>query len=325
MQKRALGDSQLEVSAVGLGCMGMSQSYPPFPERREMIDLIRTAVERGVAFFDTAQVYGPFTNEELVGEALEARPRSGRDRDEIRIRPGGRAEPRHRQSPGDDQAQRRQLAEAAQDRDDRPALPAPRRPDRPDRGRRRHREGADRGRQGQALRALRGRRADDPPRPRRSAGHGAPERVLALVARAGGGHPADARGARDRLRALQPARQGLSYRDDRRGNGLRELRLPQHGSPLRPRGAQGEPRLRRACSSRSRNGMVRPWRRSRSPGSSPGSRGSSRFPAPRSRTASRRTSPRPTSTSPRTTCRRSRAQQRRSPRKEPAMRRPSSG
>ncbi len=71
MQKRALGDSQLEVSAVGLGCMGMSQSYPPFPERREMIDLIRTAVERGVAFFDTAQVYGPFTNEELVGEALE--------------------------------------------------------------------------------------------------------------------------------------------------------------------------------------------------------------------------------------------------------------
>jgi aryl-alcohol dehydrogenase-like predicted oxidoreductase len=71
MQTRILGESRLEVSAVGLGCMGMSQSYPPFPERNEMIAMIRAAVERGVTFFDTAQVYGPFTNEELVGEALE--------------------------------------------------------------------------------------------------------------------------------------------------------------------------------------------------------------------------------------------------------------
>ena len=71
MQTRTLGDGQLEVSAVGLGCMGMSQSYPPFPDRQEMVALIRAAVERGVTFFDTAQVYGPFTNEELVGEALE--------------------------------------------------------------------------------------------------------------------------------------------------------------------------------------------------------------------------------------------------------------
>jgi aryl-alcohol dehydrogenase-like predicted oxidoreductase len=71
MQKRTLGDSQLEVSAVGLGCMGMSQSYLPLPDRQEMIAVTRAAVERGVTFFDTAQVYGPFTNEELVGEALE--------------------------------------------------------------------------------------------------------------------------------------------------------------------------------------------------------------------------------------------------------------
>jgi aryl-alcohol dehydrogenase-like predicted oxidoreductase len=71
MQKRKLGKSNLEVSAIGLGCMGMSQSYGPPPgDRREMISLIRTAVERGVTFFDTAEVYGPFTNEELVGEAL---------------------------------------------------------------------------------------------------------------------------------------------------------------------------------------------------------------------------------------------------------------
>ncbi len=71
MQKRTLGADRLEVSAVGLGCMGMSQSYPPFPERDEMSTMIRAAVERGVTFFDTAQVYGPFTNEDLVGEALE--------------------------------------------------------------------------------------------------------------------------------------------------------------------------------------------------------------------------------------------------------------
>jgi aryl-alcohol dehydrogenase-like predicted oxidoreductase len=70
MKKRTLG-SDLEVSAVGLGCMGLSQSFPPFPEKAEAIALIRAAVERGVTFFDTAQVYGPFTNEELVGEALE--------------------------------------------------------------------------------------------------------------------------------------------------------------------------------------------------------------------------------------------------------------
>jgi aryl-alcohol dehydrogenase-like predicted oxidoreductase len=71
MQMRKLGKRGLEVSAIGLGYMGMSQSYGPPPgDRQEMISLIRTAVERGVTFFDTAEVYGPFTNEELVGEAL---------------------------------------------------------------------------------------------------------------------------------------------------------------------------------------------------------------------------------------------------------------
>jgi len=70
MQKRKLGKSNLEVSAVGLGCMGMSFGYGPAGDKKEMISLIRSAVERGVTFFDTAEVYGPFTNEELVGEAL---------------------------------------------------------------------------------------------------------------------------------------------------------------------------------------------------------------------------------------------------------------
>src|SRR6267142_1670619 len=70
METRKLGNSNLEVSALGLGCMGMSVGYGPASDKKEMISLIRTAVERGVTFFDTAEGYGPFTNEELVGEAL---------------------------------------------------------------------------------------------------------------------------------------------------------------------------------------------------------------------------------------------------------------
>src|SRR6476659_2391936 len=71
MQKRKLGKSDLEVSAIGLGCMGMSFGYGPPMDKQEAISLIRAAVDRGVTFFDTAEVYGPFTNEDLVGEALE--------------------------------------------------------------------------------------------------------------------------------------------------------------------------------------------------------------------------------------------------------------
>lgn len=70
MQKRKLGNEGLEVSAIGLGCMGMSFSYYPFPEKEDAINLIHKAIEQGVNFFDTAEVYGPYTNEELVGEAL---------------------------------------------------------------------------------------------------------------------------------------------------------------------------------------------------------------------------------------------------------------
>jgi len=70
MKKRKLGNSNLEVSAIGLGCMGMSFSYGPPKDKQEMTSLLRAAVERGITFFDTAEVYGPFTNEELVGEAF---------------------------------------------------------------------------------------------------------------------------------------------------------------------------------------------------------------------------------------------------------------
>src|SRR5689334_1610062 len=70
MRKRKLGKSNLEVSAIGLGCMGMSFGYGPPKDKQEMMSVIRGAFERGVTFFDTAEVYGPFTNEELVGEAV---------------------------------------------------------------------------------------------------------------------------------------------------------------------------------------------------------------------------------------------------------------
>src|SRR6266704_2752099 len=71
MQKRKLGKSNLEVSAMGLGCMGMSFSYGPPKDKQEMTALLKAAVDHGITFFDTAEVYGPFTNEELVGEALQ--------------------------------------------------------------------------------------------------------------------------------------------------------------------------------------------------------------------------------------------------------------
>ena len=83
MKKRKLGKSGLEVSAIGLGCMGMSFGYGPPKDKQEMIALLRAAVERGVTFFDTAEVYGPFTNEELVGEALAPFREQVRDRHEI--------------------------------------------------------------------------------------------------------------------------------------------------------------------------------------------------------------------------------------------------
>lgn len=70
MQKRRLGRSNLEVSAMGLGCMGMSFGYGPATDKQEMISLLRKAVDLGVTFFDTAEVYGPYTNEELLGEAV---------------------------------------------------------------------------------------------------------------------------------------------------------------------------------------------------------------------------------------------------------------
>ena len=216
MQKRKLGNSGLEVSAIGLGCMGMSQSYGAPMATPDAVKLIRAAFERGVTFFDTAEVYGPYKNEEVVGEALEPI----RDQVVIATKFGididGDRHERHGQPAGAYPGGRRGLAQAAEDRPHRSLLPAPRRSERADRRRGGHGQGADPRGQGEALRPVRGRREEHPPRPCGAAGRGAAERVFAVVARAGGSDHADARGTGDRLRAVQPARQGLPDRRHRR-------------------------------------------------------------------------------------------------------------
>ncbi len=233
------------------------------------------------------------------GRGARPGPRPGRDRHQVRLRPQRARQPSREggleQPARAHQAGRRGVAQAAACRDDRPLLSAPRRPRRAHRGRRGGGEGADPGGQGQALRPLRGGRADDPPRARGPAGRRAPERILAVVAATRGRGDPDARGARHRLRAVQPARQGLPHRQDRREHDLRQLRLPQHPAALH---AGGDPKANQALvdllgqiAARSRR---RP-RRSRSPGCSRRSRGSSRSRAPRSCIAWTRTSARPTS------------------------------
>ena len=130
MREQKLGKSGLEVSTLGLGCMGMSFSYGPPKDKQEMTSLLRAAVERGITFFDTAEVYGPFTNEELVGEALAPfrkqvviATKFGFDLSGSDNRPGARGP---EQPAGAHQAGRRRLAQAAEGRGDRPAVPASR-------------------------------------------------------------------------------------------------------------------------------------------------------------------------------------------------------
>ena len=85
MQERELGNSNLKVSALGLGCMRMSHDESPIPDKQEMKAFLRAAVDRGITFFDTAEVYGPFTNEELLGEALSPSPWTSGDRHQVRV------------------------------------------------------------------------------------------------------------------------------------------------------------------------------------------------------------------------------------------------
>jgi len=204
MKQRRLGRNGPEVSAIGLGCMGMSHGYLPLPDRREMLSLLRAAVDRGVTFFDTAEAYGPFTNEELLGEAL------GPVRDRVVIAtkfglkieamPGVDSRPERIRSVCDASLRRLNIDTIDlfyQHRPD-PNVPIE--------------EVAGTVRdliaEGKVKRfgLSEAGRADHPPRACGAARDRAPERVFAVVARAGEGRAADSRGVGHRVRALQPAR-----------------------------------------------------------------------------------------------------------------------
>ena len=244
MQKRKLGKSNLEVSALGLGCMGMSFGYGPAADKQEMISLIRTAVERGVTFFDTAEVYGPFTNEELVGEALAPfrdqvviATKFGFDTRSRDDRQAGRPE----QPAGAHQAGRRGLAQAAQDRCHRSVLSAPRRPGRADRRRGGSGEGPDPGRQGQALRPFRSRAC------RPSAARTPSSRSLRFRANTRSGGGALKTEVLPTLEELgigfvpfSPLGKGFLTGKDRRKHDVRQHRFPQHRSALHAGGSEGE-------------------------------------------------------------------------------------
>jgi aryl-alcohol dehydrogenase-like predicted oxidoreductase len=142
MEMRTLGSAGLEVSALGLGCMGISQSFGPSPERATMVDFLRRAVEHGVTFFDTAEVYGPNHNEEVVGEALEPL----RDQVVIATKFGFSLDGNDRKLDSRPEHIREALEGSLRrlaHRPRRPALPAPGRSRRADRGRGRHGQGAD--------------------------------------------------------------------------------------------------------------------------------------------------------------------------------------
>ena len=295
METRTLGSvahgSSLEVSALGLGCMGLSMAYGPAPSRADGVAFLRDAVERGVTFFDTAEVYGPFDNEELVGEAFASHPRPGRDRDQVRLRPLRRGFVGPVLAARDHPARRRRVARhgcgptASTSGTSTASTPT-------SRWRRSPAPSPSWSRRGRccSFGHLRGRRREHPPRARGTSRDRTPERVLAVVARAGGVDPARARGARDRLRAVQPARPRLPHRARSR----RRPSSPTTTSGPASRGSRPRraPRTRpcSTCSARSLPRRRRRSRRSPWPGCWPRARRSSRSPAPASCRGSTRTS-----------------------------------
>ena len=299
MQTRRLGSSGLEVSAIGLGCMSMTGGYSDRPDRQEMISLIRTAVDRGVTFFDTAEIYGPYANEELVGEALAPyrgqvviATKFGWDIDPVERKPQGAGH----EPPRGHQAGRRRLAAAARRRRHRPLLPAPSRPAGAHRGRRGRGQGTHRGRQGEALRHVRGGRRDDPPGARGPARDRRPERVLAVVAASRGGGAG--RRARNWASASCPtarsARASSPAPSPRRPASM-PATTSAAPSPGSRRTRSSTTRPSSTCSPASPNARAPPPARSPWPGCWPRSPGSSRSPAPASCTGWRRTSAPPTS------------------------------
>ena len=276
MDKRLLGTSGLEVSALGFGCMGISFGYGPATSREAGVAIIRAAVDGGVTFFDTAEAYGPYANEEVVGEALAP----VRDRVVIATKFGFKFEGGKQAGLDSRPAHIREVAEASLKRlkTDRIDLFYQHRvdPEVPIEDVAGAVADADPGRQGQALRPVRSRSPDDSPGARRPAGGRPAERVLVVVAGTGEGGVAGARGTGHRPGPVQSARQGVSDRDDQRDHGVRQHRLPQCRPALHRGEPQGELRLRgvadHVCGPEA--GDAR--RRSRWPGCSPRSRGSCR-------------------------------------------------
>ena len=205
MPRRQLGRSGMSVSAIGLGCMGMSDFYGAADDAKS-IETMHRAIDLGVDFFDTADIYGPFTNEALVGRAIRDRRDRVVTRDQVRQRADGRW-----QVAGDQRPARirpavvRRVARAARRERDRPLLSAPRRCRDADR---RHRRGdgrAGEGRQGPPPRIVRGCAGDDSARARRASDRGAADRVLAVEPRSGRRAARHVPRARHCLCRLQPA------------------------------------------------------------------------------------------------------------------------
>ena len=221
--RRKLG--KLEVSSVGLGVQNMSRTYQTtIPYRPEMLNIIRAAFDQGVTFFDAAEAYGPHEVERILGEGVAPFREQGGHHLEVRfdidVETG--ALPRRAEQPArSHQAGGRGHAEAPPHRSHRPALPAPRRPAGADRRRRGRHQGPDGAGQGAALGPLRDGPQHAAPRARGAARQRRAERVLDAVAWAREGGPAHLRGARHRLRAVEPARRRVPDRRHRRADALR--------------------------------------------------------------------------------------------------------
>ena len=285
----------LDVSRIGLGTMAMSGYYlDPTSSDAESIRTIRRALELGVTHIDTAEIYGPYANEELVGRALDGASRRSRARDEVRLRLARRRWRRSaRQQPGEHPDRGRGVPEAAGHRPHRSLLPAPGRPEHPDRGHRRRPGRAGCRGKGPTHRPFRGQRRNDPPRPRRAPDRRAADRVLPVDPRSGGRAATAAARARHRLRALLAARARLPHRDDPLAPRISPTTTGARTTPASPRATS-----RRTSASSTRSGPSPPSstphrRRSRWPGCSRRATTSPRSPAPSGSPASRRT-PQPT-------------------------------
>ncbi len=267
MKRRTLGSQGLEVSAEGLGCMGMSWAYGAGDESSGE-KTIHRALELGVTFLDTAEVYGPYVNEELVARAVAGR----RDEYEIATKFGFDFSGPTRGvdgSPENASARLRRIAAPARHRPHRPLLPAPGRPGRADRGDRRRDGRAGRGGQGPLHRPLRGGAGDDPPRPRDPPVDRRAVRVLAVDARSRGRGAADA--AKSSGSASFPTRRSAAASSPARSARSTTSTRTTGAAPTRASRATRSPRT---CASpiawrSSPRASARPRPRWPSPGSSP--------------------------------------------------------